>query len=83
MTVRTLVTCRPLSHGASTYVEGRAEEIPKAQFGHSRDHRPDCRQVVIALVVTPEGFPLGYEVMPGNTSDKTTLREFLAKIEKQ
>lgn len=67
----------------STYVEGQAEEIPKAQFGHSRDHRPDCRQMVIALVVTPEGLPLAYEVMPGNTSDKTTLREFLAKIEKQ
>ena len=67
----------------STYVEGQAEEIPKAQFGHSRDHRPDCRQVVIALVVTPEGFPLAYEVMPGNTSDKTTLKEFLAKIENQ
>jgi hypothetical protein len=67
----------------STYVEGQGEEIPKAQFGHSRDHRPDCRQVMIALVVTPEGFPLAYEVMPGNTSDKTTLREFLAKIEKQ
>ena len=67
----------------STYVEGQAEEIPKAQFGHSRDHRPDCSQVMIALVVTPEGFPLAYEVMPGNTSDKTTLREFLAKIEKQ
>ena len=67
----------------STYVEGQAGEIPKAQFGHSRDHRPDCRQVMIALVVTPEGFPLAYEVMPGNTSDKTTLREFLAKIEKQ
>lgn len=67
----------------STYVEGQAGEIPKAQFGHSRDHRSDCRQVVIALVVTPEGFPLAYEVMPGNTSDKTTLREFLAKIEKQ
>jgi hypothetical protein len=67
----------------STYVEGQAEEIPKAQFGHRRDHRSDCRQVVIALVVTPEGFPLAYEVMPGNTSDKTTLQEFLAKIEKQ
>jgi hypothetical protein len=67
----------------STYVEGQAADIPKAQFGHSRDHRGDCRQVVIALVVTPEGFPLAYEVMPGNTSDKTTLREFLAKIEKQ
>jgi len=67
----------------STYVEGQAEEIPKAQFGHSRDHRPDCRQVVIALIVTPEGFPLAYEVMPGNTSDKTTLKDFLAKIETQ
>jgi len=67
----------------SSYVEGKAEEIPKARFGHSRDHRPDCRQVVIALVVTPEGFPLAYEVMPGNTSDKTTLKEFLAKIQTQ
>jgi len=67
----------------STYVEGQAEQIPKAQFGHSRDHRPDCRQVMIALVVTPEGFPLAYEVMPGNTSDRTTLKEFLAKIQTQ
>lgn len=67
----------------STYVEGQAEEIPQAQFGHSRDHRSDCRQVVIALVVTPEGFPLAYEVMPGNTSDKTTLKAFLEKIETQ
>ena len=66
-----------------TYFEGQAEEIPSAQFGHSRDHRSDCRQVVVALVITPEGFPLAYEVMPGNTSDKTTLKEFLAKIEKQ
>jgi len=67
----------------STYVEGQAAEIPQAQFGHSRDHRSDCRQVVLALVVTPEGFPLAYEVMPGNTADKTTLKAFLAKIEKQ
>jgi len=67
----------------STYVEGQAEEIPKAQFGHSRDHRGDCRQVVLGLIVTPEGFPLAYEVMPGNTSDKTTLPEFLAKIQAQ
>jgi hypothetical protein len=65
-----------------TYVAGQAAEIPRAQFGHSRDHRPDCRQVVIALVVTPEGFPLAYEVMPGNTSDQTTLPAFLAHIEK-
>jgi transposase len=67
----------------STYIEGRGEEIPKAQYGYSRDHRSDCRQVVIALVVTPEGFPLAYEVMEGNTSDRTTLRGFLAKVEAQ
>jgi len=65
----------------STYVEGEAEEIPKAKHGYSRDGRFDCKQVVIALVVTPRGFPLAYEVMEGNTSDRTTLRGFLAKIE--
>lgn len=65
----------------STYFEGRCAEIPKARHGYSRDGRPDCRQVVIALVVTPDGLPLAYEVMPGNTSDKTTLRSFLAQIE--
>src|ERR1035438_5648577 len=67
----------------STYIEGEGEAIPKAKHGYSRDHRGDCRQVVIALVVTPEGFPLAYEVMEGNTSDRTTLRGFLAKIEAQ
>jgi hypothetical protein len=67
----------------STYIEGEGEAIPKAKHGYSRDHRGDCRQVVIALVVTPEGFPLAYEVMEGNTSDHTTLRGFLAKIETQ
>lgn len=67
----------------STYIEGEGEEIPKAKHGYSRDHRGDCRQVVIALVVTPEGFPLAYEVMEGNTSDRTTLRRFLAQIEAQ
>ena len=55
----------------------------KRQFGYSRDKRSDCVQVVIALVVTPQGFPLAYEVMPGNTSDKTTLKDFLAQIEAQ
>jgi transposase len=65
----------------STYVEGAAEMNPKAKRGYSRDGRPDCKQVVVALVVTPEGFPLAYEVMDGNTSDKTTLRGFLKKIE--
>ena len=65
----------------STYVEGEAELNPKAKRGYSRDGRPDCKQVVVALVVTREGFPLAYEVLAGNTSDKTTLRGFLAKIE--
>lgn len=65
----------------STYFEGEAEGIDKAKRGYSRDHRPDCLQVVIALVITPEGFPLAYEVMDGNTSDKTTLRGFLDRIE--
>jgi transposase len=65
----------------STYVEGEAEGNPKARYGYSRDGRPDCKQVVIALVITPEGLPLAYEVMDGNTSDKTTLRGFLDKIE--
>jgi hypothetical protein len=65
----------------STYIEGEGEQIAKAKHGYSRDQRFDCRQVVIALVITPEGFPLAYEVMPGNTSDRTTLRGFLEKIE--
>jgi transposase len=58
-------------------------EADKRKFGHSRDKRSDCVQVVIALIVTPEGFPLAYEVLAGNTSDKTTLRDFLQKIEAQ
>jgi transposase len=65
----------------STYFEGLCEQIPKAKHGYSRDGRSDCRQVVIALVVTPDGLPLAYEVLGGNTTDKTTLRQFLAKIE--
>ncbi|HMD15714.1 MAG TPA: IS1634 family transposase [Terriglobales bacterium] len=65
----------------STYVEGEAEQNPKAKRGYSRDGRPDCKQVIVALVITPEGFPLAYEVLDGNTSDKTTLRGFLTKIE--
>ena len=67
----------------STYFESDPPFAGKRQFGYSRDKRSDCVQVVIALVVTPEGFPLAYEVMPGNTSDKTTLARFLAKIEAQ
>jgi hypothetical protein len=69
----------------STYFESKpplAEE-DKRRFGYSRDKRSDCVQVVIALIVTPQGFPLAYEVLAGNTSDRTTLREFLQKIERQ
>jgi transposase len=69
----------------STYFESEPPfpEKDKRKFGYSRDKRSDCVQVVIALIVTPEGFPLAYEVMPGNTSDKTTLPGFLKKIEEQ
>ena len=65
----------------STYFEGEMEQNPKARRGYSRDGRPDCLQLVIALVVTPDGFPLAYEVMNGNTADCTTLRGFLQRIE--
>jgi transposase len=67
----------------STYFESAPPfpEGDKRRYGYSRDKRPDCVQVVIALVVTPEGFPLAYEVMAGNTSDRTTLRGFLKRIE--
>ena len=70
----------------STYFEIDAAALPegdKRRHGYSRDRRPDCPQVVIALVVTPEGLPLAYEVLPGNTKDDQTLRQFLAKIEAQ
>lgn len=67
----------------STYFESDPPEESKRKFGYSRDKRPDCVQVVIALIVTPDGFPLAYEIMAGNTSDKTTLAGFLKKIEKQ
>ena len=56
----------------STYFEGEMEQNPKAKRGYSRDQRPDCLQLVIALVVTPDGFALAYEVMNGNTSDRTS-----------
>ncbi len=67
----------------STYFESDPPFDDKRRFGYSRDKRPDCVQVVIALIVTPQGFPLAYEVMPGNTSDDTTLAAFLKKIEDQ
>jgi len=70
----------------STYFEVNAADLPedtKRRHGYSRDKRPDCPQLVIALVVTPEGLPLAYEVLPGNTADCKTLRLFLEKIEAQ
>src|ERR1700680_1367646 len=65
----------------STYFEGQAEANPQAQRGYSRDHRPDCKQVLIALVVTFDGFPLGYEVFAGNTHDARTLQTIVATME--
>jgi transposase len=65
----------------STYFEGLAEANPQAQRGYSRDHRPDCKQVCIALVVTFDGFPLGYEVFAGNTHDSKTLQTIVATME--
>jgi len=67
----------------STYFECDPPGHGKRRYGYSRDKRPDCVQVVIALVITPDGLPLAYEVMAGNTSDKTTLKTFLKKIEQQ
>jgi transposase len=69
----------------STYFESSLpdDENDKRRYGYSRDKRSDCTQVVIALIVTPEGFPLAYEVLPGNTADCTTLRDALRKIEAQ
>jgi Transposase DDE domain len=59
------------------------DENDKRRRGYSRDHRFDCVLIVIALIVTAEGLPLAYEILPGNTNDSTTLRSFLAKIERQ
>ena len=69
----------------STYFETDTlrEEGDKRQYGYSRDKRFDCRQVVIGLIVTPEGFPLSYEVLAGNTADSTTLSDFLNRIEQR
>ncbi|HTL55230.1 MAG TPA: IS1634 family transposase [Candidatus Limnocylindrales bacterium] len=69
----------------STYFESDPPfaEGDKRRYGYSRDKRSDCVQVVVALIVTPEGFPVAYEVLAGNTSDKTTLEDFLKKIQEQ
>lgn len=67
----------------STYFEGTADKNEQAQYGYSRDHRPDCKQVCIALVVSREGLPLGYEVFMGNRHDMTTVEDIVEKIESQ
>jgi transposase len=64
----------------STYFEGQAGEVPMARHGYSRDHRPDTLQIILALVVTEEGFPLSYE---GNRADTTTLDEILDSVERK
>jgi transposase len=65
----------------STYFEGMAAANPQAQHGHSRDHRRDCKQVLIGLVVTREGYPLGYEVFAGNRHDSTTVAQIVTRME--
>jgi len=67
----------------STYFEGQAAANTLAARGHSRDHRPDCKQVCIGLVVTREGYPLGYEIFPGNRHDSKTLQEIVARMEER
>jgi transposase len=67
----------------STYFEGQAARNPMAKRGHSRDHRPDCKQVCIALVVTREGMPLGYEVFDGNRVDVTTVEHIVDTMERR
>jgi len=67
----------------SSYVEGAAEKDPMMRRGYSRDHRPDCQQVVIALIVNVEGFPLSYETFDGNRADVTTLEAVLRMVERK
>ena len=67
----------------STYFEGDVDAVPAARRGYSRDHRPDYKQLVLALVVTPEGFPLTCELFPGNRLDRTTLEHIFDTIEKK
>jgi transposase len=67
----------------SSYVEGQAEKNPMLQYGYSRDHRSDAKQVVIALIVNPEGFPLSYETFDGNRTDVTTLEAVMRMVERK
>jgi transposase len=67
----------------STYFEGEGKRNPGAKHGYSRDHRPDCKQICIALVVTKEGIPLGYEVFDGNRKDSTTVKKMVGTMERR
>lgn len=67
----------------SSYVEGAAEKNPMMRRGYSRDHRPDCKQLVIALIVNLEGFPLSYEIFDGNRTDVTTLEAMVRLVERK
>src|SRR3979409_1667534 len=67
----------------STYVEGAAEKNPMVRRGYSRDHRPDCEQLVISLIVNNEGFPFSYETFDGNRSDVTTMETILRMVERK
>jgi transposase len=67
----------------STYVEGAAEQNPMMRRGYSRDHRPDCEQLVLALIVNVEGFPLSYEVFNGNRADVSTLEVMMRVVERK
>jgi hypothetical protein len=67
----------------STYVEGAAEENPLMRRGYSRDHRPDCEQLVLALIVNPDGFPFRYELFDGNRADVTTVEAILRTVERK
>src|SRR5205809_4559134 len=67
----------------STYVEGAAEKNPMMRRGYSRDHRPDCEQMVIALIVNSEGFPFSYETFDGNRADVSTLETILRMVERK
>jgi len=67
----------------STYVEGAAEKNPMVRRGYSRDHRPDCEQIVIALIVNSEGFPFSYETFDGNRADVSTMETILRMVERK
>ncbi|HEY6387668.1 MAG TPA: IS1634 family transposase [Candidatus Acidoferrum sp.] len=73
----------PLYDLTSTYVEGAAEDNPLMRRGYSRDHRPDCEQLVLALIVNPDGFPFSYEVLDENRADVSTVEAILRTVERK